>query len=290
MTDRPVAEPLLDTHQHLIYRDRFRYAWTDAVAALSAGDFTLEQYRDAAAGIGVERTLFMETGVDDDCWRDETRYSLSLAADPGNRIAGVIAGCRPEADSASFDAWLDELASTAVVGFRRILHVAADELSTSAQFVRNVRELGKRDKTFDLCFLERQLPIAVRLARRCENTRLVLDHCGIPDIAHGDFATWQDEIRRLAALPQVSCKLSGVVAYCPPGRDPKAAVRPYIEHCIDAFGWDRVVWGSDWPVCNTTSDLASWGSLFREMLAAESADHRRAVFSDNAREVYGLAD
>lgn len=290
MTEQPAAEPLLDTHQHLIYRGRFRYAWTDAVDALSGGEFTLDHYRDAAAGSGVDRTLFMETGVDDDCWQDETRYALSLAADPRNRIAGVIAGCRPEADAGAFDEWLDELTSTAVVGFRRILHVAPDELSASAQFVRNVRQLGNHGKTFDLCFLERQLPTALTLARSCENTRLVLDHCGVPDIAAGDFESWKNGIRRLASLPHVNCKLSGVVAYCPPGRDPMETVRPYVEHCIDAFGWDRVVWGSDWPVCNTTADLATWGSIFREILATESALNRRAVFRDNALEIYNLVD
>jgi predicted TIM-barrel fold metal-dependent hydrolase len=290
MTEAYVAEPLLDTHQHLIYRDRFRYSWADSVPALSAGDFALGDYRARAAKIGVSMTLFMETGVDDDCWQDETRYVLSLADDPTNRIAGIVAGCRPETDAGSFDAWLDELASTAVVGFRRILHVEPDELSASTQFVRNVRQLGKRSKTFDMCFLERQLPLAVTLARSCDDTRLILDHCGVPDIAGGNFESWKRDIGRLAALRHVSCKLSGVIAYCPPDRDTATTIRPYLEHCMEAFGPDRLVWGSDWPVCNVTADIDTWGSIFRNLLASESDDVRNAVFMGNALEIYDLVD
>jgi predicted TIM-barrel fold metal-dependent hydrolase len=290
MTELHVVEPLLDTHQHVIYRDRFRYSWTDSVPALRAGDFTASDYWHRAAEIGVSKTLAMETGVDEDCWQEETRYMLTLAEDPANRIAGIVAGCRPETDAGSFDAWLDELASTAVVGFRRILHVEPDQLSASAQFVRNVRQLGKRGKPFDMCFLERQLPQAVALARSCDDTRLILDHCGVPDIASGNFESWQRQIRRLAALPHVSCKLSGVIAYCPPGRDPATTIRPYLEHCMEAFGRDRLVWGSDWPVCNLTADIDTWGSIFRKLLASESDDVRNAVFMGNALEIYDLVD
>lgn len=273
-----------------MYSDRFRYSWTESIPALSAGTFTLPDYWAAAAPVGVGETLFMEAGVDDEHWQDETRFILSLANEPANRIAGVVAGCRPESDSHSFDAWLDELATTKTVGFRRILHVQPDELSTSTRFVRNVRQLGKRGKTFDMCFLERQLPLAVALARSCEDTRLILDHCGIPDIAAGSFESWRKQISRLAALPHVSCKLSGVVAYCPPGRPLESTLRPYLEHCVEAFGWDRLLWGSDWPVCNTTSDICAWGSMFRKLLAAESADVRHAVFRGNASNVYDLPD
>lgn len=290
MTEPYVAEPLFDTHQHLIYRGRFRYSWTDSIPPLSAGDFTVTDYWARATEIGVRKTLFMETGVDDDCWQDEARYMLALAEDPANKIAGIVASCRPETDAGSFDAWLDELASTAVVGFRRILHVAPDEMSTNGQFVRNVRQLGKRGKTFDMCFLERQLPLAVALARSCDNTRLILDHCGVPNIVSGNFESWKREIRHLAALPHVSCKLSGVIAYSPPGRDPATTIRPYLEHCMETFGRDRLVWGSDWPVCNLTADIRTWGSIFRKLLAPESDDVRNAVFMGNALEVYGLAD
>ena len=288
MTSASIQAGLLDTHQHLVFPDRFRYGWTDAVPALKSRSFTLQDYRNEAGSNNVSRSIFMETAVDEEYWQDETRYVLSLAADPDNRIAGVIAGCRPEHDAAAFDAWLDELDSTAVVGFRRILHTEPDELSASSLFARNVRELGKKGKTFDLCFLARQLPRAVSLVRRCEQTQFVLDHCGVPDIGSGNFAAWQEQIRQLAEFPHLNCKLSGLVAYCPDGLDPETAVVPYLEHCAEAFGTERLVWGSDWPVCNTTAGLSRWLSIFRQFMTQASRDTRDAVFRRNAERIYGV--
>jgi predicted TIM-barrel fold metal-dependent hydrolase len=211
-----------------------------------------------------------------------------LANDPSNKIAGVIASCRPEADALRFDAWLDELQDSRVMGFRRILHVEPDELSASDIFINNVRKLGNRDMTFDMCFLERQLPVAIRLAQNCDNTQLILNHCGIPDIAAGDFQHWENNIIQLAKLPNVACKVSGVIAYCPTEQATAETIRPYIEHCIEAFGGERIVWGGDWPVCNLTSDLSSWASIFRSLVSMESEDTQRKMCMDNAIQIYNL--
>jgi len=288
MTDDNALEPLLDTHQHLVLSEHFGYAWTDGLPALRDRAFTLDDYRQRAEGCGIGRTLFMETATDETDWQGEARHVLSLAANANNRIAGVIASCRPESGRAAFGAWLDETDDDRVVGYRRILHTEPDALSDSNDFVRNVRDIGRRGKTFDLCFLERQLPIARKLAERCDDVSLVLDHCGVPDIASGDFAGWRTQIRKLAALPHVHCKLSGVVAYCPDGSDIAESIRPYIEFCVEVFGADRCVWGSDWPVCNLTCGLADWVAAFRAILAEESPDVRRAVFSGNAERIYAV--
>lgn len=288
MTDESAAGVLLDTHQHLIFPDRFRYSWTDSLPALANSRFTLAEYREATASSGILGTLFMESAVDDPYWRDETRYLASLAALPANRIVGIVAGCRPEEPARVFDAWLDELAAAPVTGFRRILHTQPDDLSTGAAFVRNVRELGKRGKSFDMCFLERQLPLAVRLAAQCDDTTLVLDHCGVPDIAAGNAESWRGHIRQLAAFPNVACKISGLVAYCPPDVPLEPAVRPYVEYCAERFGTGRLVWGSDWPVCNATSNAGDWAALFRRLMSSESAAARRAVFVENALRIYAL--
>ncbi|HEX5787992.1 MAG TPA: amidohydrolase family protein [Woeseiaceae bacterium] len=290
MTDEDATRDawLLDTHQHLVFPSRFRYSWTDSVPALKDRAFTPADYWRLADPGGIRAALFMETGVDDPFWQDETRHLVKLAADPANRIAGIVAGCRPEDDPERFDQWLEELADAPVAGFRRILHTEPDELSTSAAFARNVRELGRRGKSFDLCFLERQLPLAVELAAQCDGTTLVLDHCGVPDIAGGRPESWRRHIRELARMPHVCCKISGVVAYCPPGVTLEPAIRPYVEYCVEQFGPDRLVWGSDWPVCNITSGVADWTAMFRRLVASESPDTQRAIFRDNALRLYGV--
>jgi predicted TIM-barrel fold metal-dependent hydrolase len=164
-----------------------------------------------------------------------------------------------------------------------------DELSQHPRFAENVRRLEQYGLTFDLCFLARQLPLAVSLARRCPGVQFILDHCGVPDITGGALDPWRKNIRTLADLPNVACKISGVLAYCSPGEATAESVRPYVDHCLDYFGWDRVVWGGDWPVCNMTSDLKTWVDASRELVAGADPRDQQKLFSKNAERIYGLA-
>lgn len=275
---------LLDTHQHLVYPEVLGYGWTDGVPALEGKSFTLADYRALTSG-AVGGTLFMETGVDDKDYQKETRFVAETMARGETPILGIIASCRPE-EEAGFDAWLEECTALPVCGFRRILHVVDDEMSRSESFRDHVRAIGRRDRTFDMCFLARQLPIALELATACDNTRLVLDHCGVPDIAGGDIETWRGHISALAGLPHVSCKLSGVLAYCAPGEAGMEAVRPYLDHVVASFGTDRVVWGSDWPVVNMTSDLPAWIAGFEAFLDGFSENEAAAIAHGNAERIY----
>jgi predicted TIM-barrel fold metal-dependent hydrolase len=276
--------PLLDTHQHLVYPDRQRYAWMAGAPALNGKAFTLAQYKALTAGAGVAGTLFMEVDVDD--WRDEAAMVAALAAGEGSGLLGAIAACRPESD-AGFDAWLDEAAELGVVGFRRILHETTDDVSQTATFRANVAKIGARGLTFDLCFLARQLDIACDLARACDGTQLVLDHCGVPDIAGGAWEPWHRGIVALAELPNVVAKLSGVFAYVAPGAADLATVRPWVEAVIAAFGPERCLWGSDWPVCTVKGgDLPAWIAAFRAILADYSVDEQAAMAHGTAERVY----
>jgi predicted TIM-barrel fold metal-dependent hydrolase len=277
---------LIDTHQHLIYRDRLGYGWTAGIPALATGDFTVADYQALTAGAGVEATVFMECGVDDADWRDEARMVAELVADPVNRMLGQIASCRPEEDG--IEGWLDECSGLHVVGLRRILHVVPDEMSQSTRFRDSLLAIGRRGLPFDLCFLARQLPIARELLAACPDQQFVLDHCGVPDIAGGAFDSWAAEIRAVAAFPNVVCKLSGITAYCAPGQATEAAVAPYVAHVLDCFGADRVLWGGDWPVVNLGAGLPEWITICRHILAGLSEAERQAVAQGTARRVYGL--
>jgi predicted TIM-barrel fold metal-dependent hydrolase len=275
--------PLLDTHQHLVFPERQRYGWMTG-SGLAGQRFDLAAYRAASAG-GIAATIFMEVDADD--WRDEARMVAALIRDPESGILGQIASCRPETD-AGFEAWLDEGAELGVVGYRRILHETSDDVSQTETFRANVRRIGARGLPFDLCFLARQLPIAGELARACEETRLVLDHCGVPDIAGGGLDPWRADIAALAALPNVTAKLSGVFAYCPTGAASLDAVRPYVEHVIESFGPDRCLWGSDWPVVLKGGSLAAWIAAFRTILSGYSRDEQAAMAHRTAEQVYGV--
>ena len=278
--------PITDTHQHLIYPDHWPYSWTDGIPQLKGQAFRYADYQRAIAGSGVTKTIFMETSPDDPHFHAETKFVYELSAQPGSMIAGVIANCRPE--EAGFEKYVESIRHPKLVGLRRILHVVPDAMSQQAGFVENVRLMGRMGLTFDLCFLAGQLPAARELAQNCPGTQFILDHCGVPDVAAQVLDPWRENIRALAAFPNVACKISGVLAYAAPGNATAAAVRPFVEHCIESFGWDRVVWGSDWPVCNRTATLADWVSVSRELVRNASEANQRKLFHENAERIYGL--
>lgn len=276
--------PLLDTHQHLVYPDRQRYAWMAGAPALAGRRFGLDDYKALTAGAGIGGTLFMEVDADD--WRDEAAMIAALAAGEGSGLLGAIASCRPESDD-GFDAWLDEAAELGVVGFRRILHETTDDVSQGATFRANVAKIGARGLPFDMCFLARQLGIARDLAVACEGTQFVLDHCGVPDIAGGVWEPWHRGIVALAELPNVVAKLSGVFAYVKPGEANLATVRPWVEAVIEAFGPERCLWGSDWPVVNVRGgDLPTWIAAFRAILADYAPAEQEAMAHRTAERIY----
>ena len=278
---------LLDTHQHLIYPGVAGYSWAAGIPALADRAFTVEDYKALTDGQGIDGTLFMETAVDDGDIKAETEYVAALARDPASGIRGLIVSARPEEDDC-FAEWLDEAAGMGAVGVRRVLHVVDDEMSTTDIFRANIRRIGAAGLVFDMCFLARQLPLASELAAACPDTRLVLDHCGVPDIAGGGLDPWRDDIRVLAQYPNVTCKLSGLLAYCPPGQATYEAIEPYVDHALDCFGPDRMLWGSDWPVIDLANGLPDWIAVTRRILDALGEDEARAVASGTAERVYGL--
>lgn len=279
----------IDTHQHLIYRDRLGYGWTAGIEALAVGDFTVADYQMLTEGRGIAGTVYMECAVDDGDYQTEARFIAGLMRQPGSGMLAQIASCRPE-DEAGFTDWLDEAAALGAVGFRRVLHVVPDEVSQTPAFRAGVAEIGRRGLSFDVCVLARQLPIARALAAACPDTVMVLDHCGVPDIAGGAFDDWATEMTALAAHENVHVKLSGLTAYCAPGKRDQETLRPWVAHALEAFGPARMVWGGDWPVVNLGSGLPDWIDLSRALLAPLSPDEALAIAQGNARRVYRLPD
>lgn len=276
---------LLDTHQHLVYREKASYGWTKDIPPLAEGNFTLDDYKTLTEGLGIGGTLFMETGVDDPDYQQETRFVKSLADNSDNGMIGLISSIRPESDEA-FETWLEETIEMGVVGYRRILHVMPDDTSQSDIFRKNVRKIGVSGKTFDICFLPGQLPIACELAKACENTKLILNHCGVPDIAGNGLDPWRQDIKALAQIPNVICKLSGLMAYCAPGTSSLETIEPFVDHVLNCFGPNRMVWGSDWPVVNLAKGLPEWIAVTRKILGKLSADEASSIAYGTAQIVY----
>src|SRR5262249_51052206 len=141
---------------------------------------------------------------------------------------------------------------------------------------------------FDICVAQRQLPAALTLAASCPRVPFVLDHAGKPDIRGGELASWRSLIQRFGELPHVSCKLSGLIAQADHRAWTCSQLAPYIEAVIEAFGFERVMFGSDWPVSSRAARYLDWVSVLMRVLKGTPADDLRRLFRDNATTFYRL--
>ena len=275
---------IVDTHQHLWELDRFPYSWCASNTVLNRS-FTLSDYREQTAGLGVDQTVFVEADIDEPFILDEARWVESLASDSRNAIAAIVASVRPE-----HEAFADQIRALSsqphVAGVRRLLHEQPDELSTRPEFRENVRRLASHNLSFDICVLSRQLPLAIELVREIPEVQFVLDHCGNPPIASGDTVEWQRSIREISSLPNIVCKISGLVTQADRQQWNTDDLRPIIEHAISCFGWNRVMFGSDWPVCLQASSLARWVETLLTVIDGEPDANRKMLLSENARRIY----
>jgi predicted TIM-barrel fold metal-dependent hydrolase len=281
----PSAE-IIDSHLHLVYRDRLSYPWLAAVAALDR-DAHYERYAGEARRCGVTGALHMEVDVAEPDIEAETRNVQDLAIEGAGLIRGAISACRPE--NPDFPAFLEKaLANPFVKGFRRVLHVVPDEMSERPIFRENLRRLSSAGRPFDLCVRPDQLDRAIALADACPDVPFVLDHCGAQSITPGLAQLWRGRVAEIARRPNVMAKISGVVAYADPKTWALDDLRPTVEHVIERFGWDRVVWGSDWPVCTLAASLSTWLAATHAITRGASAGERDKLFAANARRLWRL--
>ena len=278
---------IVDTHLHIIDRIALSYPWLANVPALDQ-DFLLARYQTEAFRCGIGVALHMEVDVAEAQIEAETRHVEALSRSPASPLRGAISSCRPE--NPDFPAFLErQLANPFIKGFRRVLHVVPDEVSLSATFRANVARLAGAGRPFDLCVRPDQIDKAIALADLCPRVQFVLDHCGDPAIKDRAEHPWREDIAEIARRPNVAVKISGVVANADSGWT-LDDVRPYVEHAIDCFGWDRVVWGSDWPVCTLTASLSTWVAATHAITRGCSGEERRRLFHDNACRIWRLAD
>ncbi|GGN34598.1 amidohydrolase family protein [Streptomyces fuscichromogenes] len=246
-------------------------------------NFTVEDLEPEAAAAGVTRTVLVQTVT----VPEETPEFL-LLADTHDLVAGVVGWTdltRP--DVADELARLGELpGGSCLKGIRHQVQGEPDpEWLLRPDVGRGLTALADAGLVYDLIVLARQLPSAVKAAESHPDLTFVLDHLGKPPIASGALEPWATAVRTLAALPNTVCKLSGMVTEADPASWTVDDLRPYAETVLDAFGPDRLMFGSDWPVCVLAGTYAEVFDAAAELIAP--AD-RTAVFGTTATRVYGL--
>jgi L-fuconolactonase len=274
----------IDAHQHYWDPERGDYGWlTPNLAALYRpfGPADLTALRERA---GVERTVVVQAAPT----VDETRYLLDMARDEAS-IAGVV-GWVPLLDRDA-PALIAELArDPKFKAVRPMLQDLPDDNWIANPALKPaIDALIAHNLAFDALIFTRHVDAFDIFAKRFPALRIVVDHGAKPPIRDGStgWDAWAESITRVAQLPHVHCKLSGLATEAAPGWT-EATLRPYVEHLLAAFGPQRLMWGSDWPVLNMNGDYLLWHSVATTLLADLSDADRDAVFGANAAAFYRL--
>ncbi len=278
--------PIVDTHVHLWHPKQLRYAWLKQVPLLNR-PFLLKDYNDAIGDLEVESMVFVQCDTHPDDGLKETSWVTSLAAgDP--RIRGIVAWAPLEVGNC-VAAFIEKLAEESLVkGIRRLIQGESVDFCIQPNFIDGVKTLSRHGLSFDLCIFHPQLANAIRLVEQCPDVQFILDHIGKPDIKNQLFEPWKQEIKVLADFPNVHCKISGVVTEADHENWSLDNVQPYIDHVIACFGFDRVIYGSDWPVSTLATDYKRWVETLQESVSGCSPEELRNLFHDNAVRFYKL--
>lgn len=281
------AIPVIDSHVHYWNPARLSYPWLAGIPALNRA-WEPEHYAEATAGLGVTGIVFVECGRLATQNVEEAAWVADLARrEP--RIRGVVAHASVERGGAV----REELAVLArqplVRGVRRLLQDESEPgFCLRPDFIEGVRALSEFGFSFDLCIYHHQLRAVTELVRRCPGVTFVLDHVAKPAIREGRLDPWRAELRELARLPEVWCKLSGMATEADPARWSESDLRPWGEHVIECFGFDRLMFGGDWPVATLATSWARWLGCVRSFVAGASDRDQVSLFSGNAERCYRL--
>lgn len=278
--------PFVDTHVHLWDPMRLGYDW---IAGNDTLDRRLElpEFAAASAALPLEAMVFMECAVNAGQALDEARWVTGLARlEP--RLKGIVAAA-PLEQGEAVRSHLEALSELPLVrGVRRLLQSEADDFCLRPGFMDGVSMLSEFGFSFDVCIFHRQLANVIAFADRVESVPMILDHIGKPGIADGLVSPWAEEMRELARRPNVVCKISGVATEADHRNWTEDQLKRYVSIAIDAFGFDRVMFGGDWPVSTLAITYRRWIEILDDLLAGTSEDERRKFWRDNAVAFYRL--
>lgn len=280
--------PIVDTHVHLWDPDHLRYPWLDGNALLNK-PYLLEDYKRACGPVQVEKMVFLQCECDFAQFQQEADWVTSLAQqDP--RLQGIVPWAPLETGDAARPA-LEKLAQNPLIkGVRRIIQFEPDiEFCLQPDFVKGVQALADYNFSFDICIFHPQLANTIKLVKQCPNVKFILDHIGKPDIKQHLLDPWRQEIQTLASLPNVWCKVSGLVTEADHEHWTEDDLKPYIDHVVSAFGFDRVIYGGDWPVAYQATEYPRWVETLAWAVSGCSEAELRKLFHDNAIAFYKLA-
>ena len=277
---------VVDTHVHLWDIAKFQYPWLADIPLLNRS-YLPADYIEAHGQVPVDKMVFLECDAAPGQEVAEARWVASLIEEEP-RLAGIVPSAPLENGEAAADV-LDELAQIPQVkGVRRLIQSQPIGFCVQPRFIGGVRLLERYDFSFDICITHLQLANATEMVRRCPNVRFILDHIGKPDIRGRLLEPWKTELRELSRMPNVHCKVSGMVTEADQEGWTREDLKPYIDHVVESFGPDRVVFGGDWPVVLLGARYTEWVEALEWAVSGATQTELKKLFRDNAISFYRL--
>ena len=275
----PTQPRRIDAHHHLWHYTPEEYEWIGEEMMPLRRDFLPEDLRAALRSANVDATIAVQARQT----VEETRWLLACAVE-APEIAAVVGWLPLKADNLS--SLLDEVSSPRLAGLRHVVQGEPDGFLDDPEFDRGIAHLTARGLTYEGLIFERQLAETIRFVDRHPRQQFVLDHAAKPRIAASELEPWATHIRNLAQRPNICCKISGLVTEAQWNAWNLDTLRPYLDICVEAFSADRLLAGSDWPVCLVASPYADWWATLEEYFVAFSADETRKIFGANTAAFY----
>jgi L-fuconolactonase len=273
----------LDAHQHFWKYDAELYGWINEDMAELKRDFLPADLQPLLAAEGLAGSIAVQARQDE----EETQWLLQLAEE-NDFVKGVVGWV--DLCSADVDEELKRLVDhPKFVGVRHILQGEPDdEFMLRMDFKRGIAKLAAHQLTYDLLLYPRHLPVAARLVRGFPEQPFVLDHIAKPLIADGLLEPWNRDIRELASFDNVWCKISGMVTEASWKDWEREDFRPYLDTVLEAFGPDRLMIGSDWPVCTVSGDYAATMGIVQDYLSQLDRGQQEDILGGNCARFYGV--
>lgn len=279
--------PIIDTHLHLWNPDNINYPWLKDVPVLNKA-YVLEEYSQATSTVNIEKMVFLQCECNTEQCEDEAAWVTQLAQ-KDSRLQGIVPWAPLELGEGAREILARYSKNKLIKGVRRIIQFEADmNFCLQPNFIRGVQLLADFNMSFDICISHEQLKNTIKLVRQCPNVQFVLDHIGKPDIKTQLFDPWKSDLKELASFSNVYCKISGLATEADMESWTKEDLNPYIDHVLDCFGVDRVIFGGDWPVAVQATTYTKWVETLDWALADYSEKDLQKIYRLNAIKFYKL--
>jgi L-fuconolactonase len=279
--------PIVDTHLHVWDPKKLRYPWLDENPFLNK-PYLLDDYSKACGKIHVEKMVFVQAEADFSQYKEEADW-VSTLAEKEPRLSGIVPWA-PLEKGAEAEAELAVLAENKLVkGIRRIIQFEPDmEFCLKPDFIKGVRLLPKYGLHFEICIAHIHMANTIAFARKCPDVRFILNHIAKPDIKNQNLDPWRKHMKEFSDMPNVWCKMSGLVTEADHAKWKRGHLKPYIDHVLDCFGFDRIMYGGDWPVAFQAAKYPIWVKALEWAVQGCTHGELTNLFRNNAISFYRL--